>query len=108
MRIPFARAERLKIEEGDAQRDRHLAPEYISRKGSGGFADTKVSRETMNDIIYARMRETIGEIKERIESSGVRLDSLRAGVHLTGGGSILRGVGGLARDIFNSRHVSHR
>lgn len=55
----------------------------------------------MNDIIYARMRETFGEIKERIESNGVRLDSLRAGVHLTGGGSILRGVGGLARDIFN-------
>ena len=40
-------------------------------------------------------------IKARIETSGVRLDSLGAGVHLTGGCSLLRGIDGIAEWVFD-------
>ena len=40
-------------------------------------------------------------IKTRIETSGVRLDSLGAGVHLTGGCSLLRGIDGIAEWVFD-------
>lgn len=39
-------------------------------------------------------------IKTRIETSGVRLDTLGAGVHLTGGCSLLRGIDDLAQEVF--------
>ena len=39
-------------------------------------------------------------VKTRLESSGVRLDSLLAGVHLTGGCSLLPGICELAEEVF--------
>jgi cell division protein FtsA len=39
-------------------------------------------------------------VRTRLEARGVRLDSLHAGVHLTGGWSLLPGICELAGEVF--------
>ena len=50
--------------------------------------------------LYWRVWGIFNRIKTRIETSGVRLDSLGAGVHLTGGCSLLDWIGDLAEEVF--------
>lgn len=50
--------------------------------------------------LYWRVWGIFNRMKTRIESSGVRLNSLGAGVHLTGGCSLLGWIGDLAEEVF--------
>lgn len=54
----------------------------------------------LNTIVHCRVRETFESVKRCLESSGVRLDSLIAGLHLTGGCSTLHGIRELAEEVF--------
>jgi cell division protein FtsA len=100
LRIPMARAEKLKVEEGCVTLGRALPGERIVLKDETGFAGKEVEREMLNTIIHCRVRETFELVKKRLDASGACLDFLGAGVQLTGGSSMLRGVDELAQGIF--------
>jgi len=100
LRIPMAKAERLKIEEGDATIGNSLPGETIFLKDETGFAGRDVERETLNTIIHCRLRETF-ELLKRAMDSEPYLPMLSAGIVITGGCSQMRGIGPLAQEIFN-------
>ena len=100
LRIPITRAEKLKIEEGSAELGKSLPGEKIVLKNDTGFSGKEVEREMLNMIIHARIEELFvllrksfaGEVPERL---------LGAGVMLTGGCSMIRGIRGIAESVFD-------
>ncbi len=99
LRIPMAKSERLKIEEGDATLGIALPGETIFLKDETGFAGRDVERETLNTIIHYRIREVF-ELLKRAMDSEPYLPMLGAGIVITGGCSQMRGIGPLAQEIF--------
>ncbi len=99
LRIPIARAERLKIDEGSAVLGTCLPDERIHLRAEPGFAARDVEREMLNQIIHYRLREVFELIKERFEDER-HLPYLGAGVILTGGASGTSGIQHLAEEIF--------
>ena len=100
LRIPITRAEKLKVEEGSAEIGKSLPGEKIVLKNDTGFSGKEVEREMLNMIIHARLEELFvllrkrfaGEVPERL---------LGAGVMLTGGCSMIRGIRGVAESVFD-------
>jgi cell division protein FtsA len=99
LRIPMARAEKLKIEEGSCVLGNCLPGEMILLKDDSGFAGKEVERETLNTIIHLRLREAFELLKRRLEEEPY-LGYLGAGIFITGGCSLLGGIDHLAADIF--------
>lgn len=107
LRIPMARAEKLKIEEGSVTLGNCLPGEAIFLKDDSGFAGKEIERETLNTIIHMRMREGLELLKRRLEPD-TDFHLLGAGVFITGGTSQLRGIDSLAEEIFEMPvHVTH-
>ena len=98
--VPMAKAERLKMEEGDATLGNTLPGESIFLKDECGFAGREIEREKLNVIINLRVREAFEMLRRSLEA-GPYLPMLGAGVVITGGCSQLRGIGGLAQEVFN-------
>jgi len=82
LRIPWARAESLKIENGHA------------------FPGRSAHAEAFQKVIHLRLRAILEKTKKRLISNGVRLREMRTGIHLTGGGSGQRGIVQLASEVF--------
>jgi cell division protein FtsA len=99
LRIPMARAEKLKIEEGGCVLGNCLPGETILLKDDSGFAGKEIERETLNTIIHLRLRETFELLKRRLEEQSF-LNYLGAGIFITGGCSLLNGIDHLAGEIF--------
>lgn len=99
LRIPMARAERLKLEEGDVTLGNALPGEMIFLKDEVGFAGREIEREMLNTIIHLRVRETFELLRRSIDNEAY-LHLLGAGVFITGGCSNLRGIGALAQEVF--------
>ena len=99
LRIPMARAEKLKVDEGSVTLGNCLPGETVTLKDDSGFAGKEVERETLNTIIHMRMRETFELLKRQLEAGG-DLHLLGAGIFITGGTSQLRGIDHLAQEIF--------
>ena len=99
LRIPMAKAEKLKIEHGCVTLGNSGAGDVISLRDEHGFAGREIERETLNTIIHLRVRETLELLKKRLMNDNV-LDLLGAGIVLTGGSSMLRGVKNLAEEVF--------
>jgi cell division protein FtsA len=99
LRIPMARAEKLKIEEGSCVLGNCLPGEMILLKDDSGFAGKEIERETLNTIIYLRLREAFELLKRRLEEEPY-LGYLGAGIFITGGCSLLNGIDHLAAEIF--------
>jgi cell division protein FtsA len=107
LRIPMARAEKLKIEEGSVMLGMALPGETVTLKDDSGFAGKEIERETLNTIIHMRVRETLELLRRRLEAGG-DLHLLGAGIFITGGTSLLRGVDHLAQEIFELPvHITH-
>jgi cell division protein FtsA len=107
LRIPMARAEKLKIEEGSVTLGMSLPGETVTLKDDSGFAGKEVERETLNTIIHMRVRETLELLRRHLECGG-DLHLLGAGIFITGGGSLLRGIDALAQEIFElPAHITH-
>src|SRR5450432_3191357 len=99
LRIPMTRAEKLKIEEGSTVLGNCLPGETVLLKDESGFAGKEIERETLNTIIHMRMRESLELLKRDLERENF-LDFIGAGIFITGGCSLLKGIDHLAGDIF--------
>ncbi|MCU0777109.1 MAG: cell division protein FtsA [Akkermansiaceae bacterium] len=95
--LQFSKAERLKITEGNA------APGADS-SGSAkltddrGFAEVEVARAVLNEVIRQRLEETLRLVRQRLPEGAV--ESIGAGIFLTGGTSLMRGFSELAYQVF--------
>ena len=107
LRIPMARAEKLKVEEGSVTLGNCLPGETIFLKDDCGFAGKEIERETLNTIIHMRLRETLELLKRKLEPD-TEFHMLGAGIFITGGSSQVKGLDDLAQDIFEMPvHVTH-
>ena len=108
LRIPLARAERLKIDEGCAILGNDLPGEKVVLKDDHGFVGKEIERETLNTIIHLRVREIFEMLRRKLEEEPF-LHLIGAGVFLTGGTSQLREIKTLAHDIFEMPvHLTHQ
>jgi len=99
LRIPLTRAEKLKVEEGSACLGQSRPGEMITLKNDAGFSGKEVEREMLNTIIHARVREMLALIAKDVMAE-TPPHMLGAGVFLTGGTSLLRGIREVAESIF--------
>src|SRR5581483_7606632 len=107
LRIPMARAEKLKIEEGSCTLGNCLPGETILLKDDSGFAGKEIERETLNTIIHLRMRESFELLKRKVDQEDF-INYAGAGIFLTGGCSLLSGIEHLAEDVFDMpAHATH-
>jgi cell division protein FtsA len=95
--IPERQAERCKIEHGGA-----LILEDVDGKVSVapgvGFGGRKISRQSLQTVINARVDETLQMVRKRLEEDKVPLH-LAAGIVLVGGGAHMPGITDLAAGI---------
>src|SRR3954451_22604747 len=107
LRIPMARAEKLKIDEGSVILGNCLPGETVVLKDDSGFAGKEVERETLNTIIHLRVRETLELLKRKSEEESF-INYIGEGIFITGGCSHLRRIDHLAGEIFElPARVSH-
>ena len=99
LRIPMARAEKLKIGEGSVTLGASAPGDMIVLKDETGFAGREIEREMLNTIVHCRVREIFELLKRRLDAAG-NVSYLAAGIMLTGGGSQIPGIGQLAEEIF--------
>lgn len=96
--LPFSKAERLKITEGDASGDPVHSVGTAKLTDERGFAEVEVSRSVLNEIIHQRLEETLKLVRARLPVGSV--EQIGAGIFLTGGTSLMRGFDKLAFDVF--------
>jgi cell division protein FtsA len=99
LKIPSARAEKLKTDEGSVTLGTAFPGETIQLKDETGFAGREIERETLNQIIHARICETLEIVKRQIDAEG-NLHYIGAGIFLTGGCSQVRGLQHMASEVF--------
>jgi len=98
--IPHGRAERLKLDEGSAVFEDVAPGENIRVEDESGMSIGEVDRAFLNEVIHMRTREILEQVKARCEE---HLGKLGAGVFLTGGVSLMRGIDVVAKDVFGVR-----
>src|SRR3984893_17084292 len=99
LKIPTARAEKLKTDEGSVTLGTAFPGETISLKDETGFAGREVERELLNQIIHSRLSETLQILRRQVDAEQ-NLHYVGAGVFITGGCSQIRGLEDLASEIF--------
>lgn len=92
-------AEKLKREYGYALESAIIKDEDILIRGVGARGNTKIPISLLTQIISLRMRELFILVDNEIRSAGFK-NKIKAGIVLTGGGSLLRGCTELAEDVF--------
>ncbi len=102
--LPFSKAERLKITEGDVSGDPGKSIGNARLTDERGFAEVEVSRSTLNEVIRQRLEETLRLVHQRLPAGSV--EKIGAGIFLTGGTSLMRGFSQLAYDVFR-RDIYH-
>lgn len=99
LRLPIARAELLKIQEGSAADPSSAEGETISLQNDPGFMGCEIDRSSLDTIIHLRVREIFELIRNDIESAGEGMLGLIRGVMITGGCSRLRGIASVAEEV---------
>lgn len=95
--MPTPRAERLKIEEGSTLYQ-DVPPDAMLRvEDENGLHIGDVERAFLNEVMFLRTEEIFSQVKMRVEE---HLGKLAAGVFLTGGVSLMKGVDAVAREVF--------
>lgn len=97
--IVTADAEKLKKEYGYATEHAIIKDEDIFIKGVGGRGNVKIPLSLLTQIISVRMKELFALIDNELRQAGFK-NKIKAGVVLTGGGSLLKGCTELAEEVF--------
>jgi cell division protein FtsA len=92
-------AEKLKKDYGYASEHAIIKDEDILIKGVGARGNTKIPVSLLTQIISLRMRELFSIIDNELRSAGFK-NKIKAGIVLTGGGSLLKGCPELAEEVF--------
>ncbi len=92
MKINIEQAERVKIENGYALADAVNETERIKIKPRGEEKEVTVSRRQLAEVIQIRLEEIMEKVADYLNAQGVNLDSLHAGVVITGGSAKLSGM----------------
>jgi cell division protein FtsA len=100
LRTAMKAAETIKIEHGCALSAMVDADEKFEVPGIGFREDRQVGKQLLASIIEPRVTELLTLIDEQIEKSGLKR-VLGAGVVLTGGSSLLKGIRELGEQIFD-------
>ncbi|MBD3309417.1 cell division protein FtsA [candidate division KSB3 bacterium] len=101
LRTPTGEAERLKCRYGCACSDLVDEDETIEVPSVGGRKPRVLSRQVLSEIIEPRMEEVFTLVKNELKHIGYDETLLAAGVVVTGGASIMKGVPELAERIFD-------
>lgn len=91
-------ATRLKHQHGHAFTDLIMEDQIITVPGIAGRPPKEIKKSILANIIQARMEEILEIVGIEIKRSGY-LNELSAGIVLTGGGSLLEGMGPLAQEV---------
>ncbi len=97
--IVTSQAEELKKEYGYATEDAIVQNEDIFIKTVGARGNIKIQVSLLTQIISLRMKELFSLIDNEFRQTGFK-KRLKAGIVLTGGGSLLRGATDLAEEVF--------
>ncbi len=105
LRLPNARAERLKIDEGSVSQTIDPAKAKITMASEIGFFGRDIERDFLNYVVRVRMQELLEIVRDRI-AEDIPDHAIGAGVFLTGGTSLLEGLSELAESVFNGMPVT--
>ncbi len=92
-------AEKLKKEYGYALEEAIIKDEDIYIKGVGARGNVKIPISLLTQIIHVRMKELFTLIDNELRQAEFK-NKTKAGIVLTGGGSLLKGVTELAEEVF--------
>lgn len=92
-------AEKLKKDYGYASENAIIKDEDILIRGVGARGNTKIPVSLLTQIISYRMKELFSIIDNELRSAGFK-NKVKAGIVLTGGGSLLKGCPELAEEVF--------
>jgi cell division protein FtsA len=101
LRTPTGEAERIKCRYGCACSELVEEDETIEVPSVGGRKPRILSRQVLSEIIEPRMEEIFMLVKSELNEVGYDETLLAAGVVVTGGASIMKGVPELAERIFD-------
>ena len=94
LRLPIAKAECVKIQEGSSAKSADSYEGIVTLKQDGQLPDYEIDRMSLNTIIHLRVRELFQQIRNEITLGDVNE------VVLTGGGSQLQGIAAVAEEVF--------
>lgn len=97
-RTPFTLAEKLKIKEGNTSGEAYMNVGMAQIPDAETHHDSEVPRATLNQVIHARVEETLDLVLNRLPPDC--LDQIGTGVFLTGGASQQDGIVTLTNKIF--------
>ena len=100
LRTPVSEAEKVKIKYGCAFTPLIPQDEMIEVPSVGGRDPRRVSRQILGGIIEPRMDEILNLVLREIVKSGYE-QHMAAGIVLTGGTALIRGITEMAEHIFN-------
>ncbi len=92
-------AENLKKEYGYATESAIIKDEDILIRGVGARGNAKIPISLLTQIISLRMRELFTLVDNEIRVAGFK-NKIKAGIVITGGGSLLKGCTELASEVF--------
>ena len=95
--MPHGRAERLKIDEGSSLFQDVSPDEMIRVEDDNGLHVTDVERAFLNEVIYLRTQEILTQVRARVDD---HLGKLAAGIYITGGVSLTKGIDAVAKEVF--------
>ncbi len=97
--IVTEQAEKLKIEYGYASPKAIIKEQDIYIQSGGPRAPVRISAGVLTQVIYLRMKELLMLIDHELKMAKLK-DQIRAGIILTGGGSLIKGCEELAIEVF--------
>ena len=106
LKLPNAKTEHLKIQEGSALLPTDVDGETILTDHVSGVPSCQIDRTTFDTIIHLRVREIFKQIRDRIGSldEGSSHEAILGSISqilLTGGGSRLRDIAMVAEQVFH-------
>ena len=96
--IPLSKAEQVKVTEGDTSGDPAKSVGLITVHDENGFTESEIKRSLLNEVVRGRLQETFEVVRKQLPEGA--LEDVGTGVFLTGGTSLMRGIGELANEVF--------